>query len=80
MVVYFAYTLIVFRRREGETEEGVAIRGDRGVQTTWLAATSVIILFLASYGTVRLFDEGSGGGQGCRPHRKAIGETASKCR
>jgi cytochrome c oxidase subunit II len=75
MVVYFAYTLIVFRRREGETEteEGVAIRGDRGVQTTWLAATSVIILFLASYGTVRLFDAGSGGGQGADPIAKPSG-------
>jgi cytochrome c oxidase subunit 2 len=76
MVVYFAYTLIVFRRREGETEteEGVAIRGDRGVQTTWLAATSVIILFLASYGTVRLFDAGSGGGQGADPIAKPSGK------
>jgi cytochrome c oxidase subunit 2 len=74
MVVYFAYTLIVFRRRDGETEEGVAIRGDSGVQTTWLAATSVIILFLASYGTVRLFDAGSGGGQGADPIAKPSGK------
>jgi cytochrome c oxidase subunit 2 len=73
IVVYFAYTLIVFRRREGEPEEGVAIHGDRAVQTTWLAATSVIILFLASYGTARLFDAGSGGGQGSDPVAKPSG-------
>ena len=74
MVVYFAYALIVFRRREGEPDEGLAIRGNSGIQTTWLAATSVIVLFLASYGTVRLFDEGSGGGQGADPVAKPSGD------
>jgi cytochrome c oxidase subunit II len=76
IIVYFAYTLIVFRRRKGEPDdaEGLAIRGNAGVQTTWLAATSVIILFLASYGTVRLFDEGSGGGQGSDPIAKPSGD------
>ena len=73
MIVYFAYALIVFRRREGEPDEGVAIRGNWGIQTTWLAATSVIVLFLASYGTIRLFDEGSGGGQGADPVSKPSG-------
>ena len=74
IIVYFVYTLIVFRRHEGETDEGMAIRGNTGIQTTWLAATSVIILFLASYGTVRLFDEGSGGGQGSDPVAKPSGD------
>jgi cytochrome c oxidase subunit 2 len=73
ILVYFGYTLIVFRRREGASDEGVAIRGNPGIQTTWLAATSVIVLFLASYGTVRLFDEGSGGGQGSDPVAKPSG-------
>ena len=74
MVVYFAYALIVFRRRDGEADEGIAIRGDPGIQTTWLAVTSVIVLFLASYGTVRLFDDGSGGGQGADPVAKPSGD------
>ena len=73
MIVYFAYALIVFRRRDDGPDEGVAIRGDRGIQTTWLAVTSVIVLFLATYGTVRLFDEGSGGGQGADPVAKPSG-------
>ncbi len=74
MIVYFAYALIVFRRREGEPDEGLGIRGNWGIQTTWLAATSVIVLFLASYGTIRLFDEGSGGGQGADPVAKPSGD------
>ena len=73
MIVYFAYALIVFRRRDEGPEEGVAIRGDRGIQTTWLAVTTVIVLFLATYGTVRVFDEGSGGGQGSDPVAKPSG-------
>ena len=73
MIVYFAYALIVFRRRDDGPDEGVAIHGDRGIQTTWLAVTSVIVLFLATYGTVRLFDEGSGGGQGADPVAKPSG-------
>ncbi len=73
MVVYFAYALIVFRRRDEGPEEGMAIRGHQGIQTTWLAATTVIVLFLATYGTIRLFDEGSGGGQGADPVSKPSG-------
>ena len=74
MVVYFAYALIVFRRRDGEPDEGVAIRGDRGIQTTWLVTTSVIVLLLAGYGTVRLFDVGAGGAQGADPIAKPSGD------
>jgi cytochrome c oxidase subunit II len=73
MIVFFAYTLIVFRRRDEGPEEGLAIRGNRGIQTTWLAATSVIVLLLAGYGTIRLFDEGAGGGQGADPVAKPSG-------
>jgi cytochrome c oxidase subunit 2 len=67
MIVYFAYVLIVFRRRDEGPGEGEAILGHQGIQTTWMAVTSVIVLLLATYGTVRLFDEGSGGGQGSDP-------------
>ena len=33
----------------------------------------MIVLFLATYGTIRLFDEGSGGGQGADPVAKPSG-------
>lgn len=67
MVVYFAYSLTVFRHREGEPQEGVAIRGDSRVQGWWLGITTVIVLFLAVFGTAELADAGSGGGQGPSP-------------
>jgi cytochrome c oxidase subunit 2 len=73
MVVFFAYALTTFRHRAGEPEEGPAIYADRRITTTWRAATTGIVLFLAVYGTARLFDNGSGGGQGSNPIAKPDG-------
>src|SRR3954471_7429025 len=67
LVVFFAYALTNFRQRGTEIEEGPAIHGDHRVQVTWLVTTLVIVLGLASYGTFRLFQTGSGGGQGADP-------------
>ncbi len=73
LLAYFAYALFSFRQRGDQPDEGIAEPDDRRVQTTWLATTSVIVLFLAGYGTVRLFDDGSGGGQGADPIAKPSG-------
>jgi cytochrome c oxidase subunit II len=72
--VYFAYTLVAFRQRGPELEEGIAIRGDNRVQIVWLVVTSSVVLFAAIYGTVRLFDNGSGGGQGANPVARPSGD------
>jgi cytochrome c oxidase subunit 2 len=74
IVVYFAYSLFVFRRREEGAQEGVAVRGDSRVQFWWLVVTSTIVLFLAIFGTAELADAGSGGGQGPDPAFKPSGE------
>jgi cytochrome c oxidase subunit II len=74
ILVYFAYTLIVFRHREPGADEGVAIRGNNRVVVTWLIVTSAIVVFAAAYGTARLFSgTGSGGGQGSSPIAKPSG-------
>src|SRR3954447_11393491 len=71
MVVFFAYVLATFRHRGTEVGEGVAIRGDRRLATIWLATTLAIVLFLATFGTTRLFGgTGAGGGQGANPIAK----------
>jgi cytochrome c oxidase subunit 2 len=67
ILVYFAYALIVFRRRGSAIEEGAAIRGNARAQNLWIASTSAIVLFLAGYGTWALLQSGSGGGQGPNP-------------
>jgi cytochrome c oxidase subunit 2 len=71
IAVYFAYSLRAFRHRDGEPDEGVAIRGDNRVQLTWIIVTCAVVLVAAVYGTVRLFsDGGAGGGQGAKPVAK----------
>jgi cytochrome c oxidase subunit 2 len=67
IVVYFAYALIVFRRRGSTIQEGAAIRGNARAQNAWIVGTSAIVLFLAGYGTWALLQSGSGGGQGPNP-------------
>ena len=68
VIVYFVYAMIVFREREaGVLRDGPPIRGNARIQAWWLIVTTVVVLFLAGYGTVRLLADGSGGGQGPNP-------------
>jgi len=67
VVVYLVYAVVVFGRKDRPEDEVPAGRGHVGVQTAWVAITLVTVLWLASYGTYRLFPSGSGGGQGPSP-------------
>ena len=68
VLVYMGYVLVAFRERTPEVvADGPGIRGNASVQFWWLIVTTVMVLFLAGYGTVRLLDDGSGGGQGPSP-------------
>jgi cytochrome c oxidase subunit 2 len=74
VVVYLLYSVIVFRQPKGGALEGPAIRGDTRIQTTWIVTTSVLVLFLAGYGTVRLLaDNGAGSGSGPTPLTRPSG-------
>ena len=66
--VYFAYALIVWRRREGDDEDGPPLHGNTKVQATWITATAVIVLGLFVFGTVQLIvPAGAGAGEGPSP-------------
>jgi cytochrome c oxidase subunit II len=68
VLVYMTYALIVFREREPEAVmDGPPIRGNASIQLWWLVTTTVLVLFLAGYGSIRLLADGSGGGQGPNP-------------
>jgi cytochrome c oxidase subunit II len=68
VLVVFIYSLIVFRERNPSVvTDGPAIRGHAGIQLWWVVITVGIVLFLAAYGSVRLLEDGAGGGQGPNP-------------
>jgi len=65
---YLLYVGLVFRERQPELGlEGPRVRGDARIQAWWLFSTTIIVLFLAAYGSIRLLEDGSGGGQGPKP-------------
>jgi cytochrome c oxidase subunit 2 len=71
VLVYFGYVLYAFREREPQVvTDGPAVRGNASVQFWWLITTTVVVLFLAAYGSIRLLADGSGGGQGPNPIAK----------
>jgi cytochrome c oxidase subunit 2 len=68
--IYMAYAIIEWRASRGGPEPvgGAAARTNLPIQTTWIAVTTVLVLFLAGFGTYQLVQpEGSGGGQGPSP-------------
>jgi cytochrome c oxidase subunit 2 len=68
VVIYLIYAIISFRQPAGGALEGPAVRGDAKIQTAWIVITSLLVLSLAVYGTVRLeSDHGAGSGNGPNP-------------
>jgi cytochrome c oxidase subunit 2 len=68
VVCYLLYAIVAFRQPKGGVLEGPAVRGDAKIQTAWIVITSVLVLSLAGYGTVRLLsDYGAGSGSGPTP-------------
>ena len=70
VLVGIGYSLIVWRHREGDDEDGPPIFGNARIQATWITVTAVIVLFLAGFGTYELAwpaFAGAGAGEGPAP-------------
>jgi cytochrome c oxidase subunit II len=68
VLIFFIYALVAFRERDpAALAEGPAIRGHPTVQLWWIVTTLGIVLFLAAYGSIRMLEDGAGGGQGPNP-------------
>ncbi|HEV3212331.1 MAG TPA: cytochrome c oxidase subunit II [Acidimicrobiales bacterium] len=68
--VYMLYAVVSFRASKGGPDPvaGPGSRGSGPIESTWIVITTVIVLFLAGFGTYELIQpEGSGGGQGPTP-------------
>src|SRR5947208_8879466 len=62
LVLYFVYCLTQFRHRGAALQDGPALRGDGRTMGVWIGATTVIVLFLAAWGTYELFPGQHGAG------------------
>jgi cytochrome c oxidase subunit 2 len=68
VLLYLVYAVVFFRQPKGGALEGPAVRGHARVQSTWIVVTSLMVLAVAVFGTVRLeADNGAGSGSGPNP-------------
>jgi cytochrome c oxidase subunit 2 len=77
VLVFAGYALIVWRRRDDDQEDGPPIHGNARIQTSWITITSVVVLFLAGFGTYELVAPGfagAGAGEGPSPIWKPSGD------
>ncbi len=71
---YFGYTLVNWRHRDGDDEDGPPLFGHTGIQATWIGGTAVIVLAAFVFGTVELIvPAGAGAGEGPSPVWKPSG-------
>jgi cytochrome c oxidase subunit 2 len=66
--IYLGYVVVRFRQTGVDIEEGPRVHGHRGLQTTWIATSVVLVMLLFAYGTVRILEPAAAGsGQGPDP-------------
>jgi cytochrome c oxidase subunit 2 len=69
--VYMGYAIRNWNAKRPNTPEpvgGEVARSHRTAQVSWITITSVVVLFMAGFGTVALInDNGAGGGEGPNP-------------
>jgi cytochrome c oxidase subunit 2 len=78
VLIFGVYAMIVWRHRDGDEEDGPPIHGHARIQATWITVTSVIVLFLAGFGTYELVSPGfagAGAGEGPSPIWAPAGST-----
>jgi cytochrome c oxidase subunit 2 len=69
VLIFVGYCVWAFREPnpDGPVLDGPPITGNSCVQMWWLIVTTTLVLFLATFGSVRLLQDGAGGGQGPNP-------------
>jgi cytochrome c oxidase subunit II len=69
VLIFVGYCVWAFREPnpDGPVLDGPPITGNSSVQMWWLIVTTTLVLFLATFGSVRLLQDGAGGGQGPNP-------------
>jgi cytochrome c oxidase subunit II len=78
VLLYFVYTIIVFRAKPGDDRDGEPLYGSTKIAAWWIIATTVIVMWAFAFGTYELIvPAGAGGGEGPSPIWKLAGSTSS---
>jgi cytochrome c oxidase subunit II len=78
VLLYLVWAVIFWRQKPGDETDAAPLHGNPRIQATWIISTTVIVLFLAGFGTYELIvPAGAGGGQGPQPIWKPAGTTTS---
>ncbi len=56
IMVFMFYSIVVFRRKKGDTEDGAFIHGNAALEIVWTIAPLVIVLYFGYLGLVTLND------------------------
>ena len=68
VMLFLLYAVLNFRQPAGEALEGPAERDNSKIQVTWIVVTSIVVFFIAVYGSVSLISKyGGGSGSGAAP-------------
>ncbi len=78
VLVYFIYSIVVFRARPGDEGDGEPIYGNTKIAATWIIGTAVVVMWAFAFGTVELIvPAGAGAGEGPSPIWQLAGKTSS---
>lgn len=76
VILYFTYSIIVFRARPGDDGDGVAVAGSSKIAAAWIITTAMIVMWCFAFGTYELIvPAGAGSGEGPSPIWKLAGVT-----
>ncbi|HZR50919.1 MAG TPA: cytochrome c oxidase subunit II [Streptosporangiaceae bacterium] len=78
VLLYFVYSIIVWRARPGDDGDGAPIYGNNKVAAAWIIVTAAIVMWAFAFGTAELIGPaGAGAGEGPNPIWKLAGKTSS---
>jgi len=78
VLIYFIYSLIVFRARPGDDLDGPPLHGNNKLATGWIAITAILVMWCFGFGTYELVvPAGAGSGEGPSPIWQLAGKTSS---
>ncbi len=78
VLIYFVYSIVVWRARPGDESDGAPIHGNSRVAAAWIITTTVIVTWAFAFGTYELVvPAGAGAGEGPSPIWTLAGKTSS---